>query len=32
MAELMVRELWGAYQHEHEQRILQLVRIFLGVF
>ena len=25
MAELIVRELWGCYEHEHQQRILQLV-------
>ena len=25
MAELIVRELWGCYQHGHQQRILQLV-------
>ena len=26
MAELMVREIWGAYEHVHQHRIAQLVR------
>ena len=27
MADLMVRELWGAYEHEHKQRVMQLIRV-----
>jgi hypothetical protein len=32
MADLMVREVWGAYQHAHEQRILQLTKASLHLF
>ena len=31
MADLMVRELWGAYEHEHKQRVMQLTRV-VGCF
>ena len=31
MADLMVREIWGAYEHAHRQRILQLVRACAGM-
>ncbi len=31
MADLMVREIWGAYEHAHRQRILQLVRLLRTV-
>ncbi|CAL8465638.1 g5174 [Coccomyxa elongata] len=27
MADLMVREVWGAYEHAHSQRILQLTKV-----
>ncbi|CAL8465702.1 g5238 [Coccomyxa elongata] len=27
MADLMLREVWGAYEHAHEQRILQLTKV-----
>ena len=27
MADLVVRELWGAYEHEHKQRVMQLIRV-----
>lgn len=27
MADLMVREIWGAYEHAHRQRIMQLIRV-----
>ena len=31
MADLMVRELWGAFEHEHKQRVMQLTRV-VGCF
>lgn len=27
MADLMLREVWGAYEHAHEQRIVQLTKV-----
>ena len=27
MADLVVRELWGAYEHQHKQRVMQLIRV-----
>ena len=27
MVDLVVRELWGAYEHEHKQRVMQLIRV-----
>ncbi len=27
MSDLVVRELWGAYEHEHKQRVMQLIRV-----
>lgn len=27
MSDLMVREIWGAYEHAHKQRIMQLIRV-----
>lgn len=27
MADLMVREIWGAYEHAHKQRVMQLIRV-----
>jgi len=27
MADLMVREIWGAYEHAHKQRLMQLIRV-----
>lgn len=27
MADLVVRELWGAYEHEHKRRVMQLIRV-----
>ena len=27
MADLMLREVWGAYEHAHEQRVLQLTKV-----
>lgn len=27
MADLMTREVWGAYEHDHKQRVLQLTKV-----